>query len=202
MSEDSISWDKFIEKEITYELLSKDTLIKPNSTKEPIACDLNYDYKKLSIIKLLELQTDVSEFVKTIFLKTLVINDIMITNLKWLLETSKYIAIKYNQPEVIHYDRSDKPILRSSYKFCIFGYKCKQFNNGRYTCNNGQHLVFNFVVNDISELLNYISQYKECDIKEIQTSITTISFVIKHMYDELKMVNENDTSFLKTSRKI
>jgi hypothetical protein len=145
------------------------------------------DFTKYNDIKLLEYQSFVANKLKQYCLD---FNDTefkMIKELNWLSETSNYLAKKYNQKILVHSRRRYENIPRNSYKFCNFGYTCK-FSTNKQKCR-GQHFVFNLVKADVDEVLCYINDNKDFNIKEISTSLNTISFVFNHMYDEMSKIN-------------
>lgn len=103
-------------------------------------------------------------------------------------------------------DKSKVPrIPRSSYKFCEWNYEC-EFNyknkiDNRNNDKNGEkhgcyahHFVHNIIYTDIMHVINYINNNEILDNKEIDKSITTFSFVIKHMYDELSNIKKKQSS--------
>ena len=84
-------------------------------------------------------------------------------------------------------------IPRSSYKFCSFKEACK-FNYNQ--CSNkgcfAHHFVHNMLEYDINNLKYFIETFlddeKILNNNIIIKSLTTINFVIKHMYDELNNI--------------
>lgn len=99
--------------------------------------------------------------------------------LEWLLQTSTYLAKKRNQRD-IRLKKRQNIIQRNSYEFCNNNFKCLN------TKCHQKHFVYNYVNNDISELIKYLQISKnESDTKEIYVTINTINFVFNHMYDEL-----------------
>lgn len=84
-------------------------------------------------------------------------------------------------------------IVRNSYKFCEYGYSCKYNYSFRDKCYS-QHYVYDFVVQDIYYLLQYINHPIELDFGEIKTTINTIAYVINHMFDELTQLKGMDVA--------
>jgi len=114
---------------------------------------------------------------------------------EWLANASSYLANKLSLPIELHkesfIDIEKGHIPRSSYKFCEFNYECefnyKEKSNGCYA----QHFVHNVVHADIVSVICYVNKIYESNmlhklnITEIYKCITTISFVVKHMTEEL-----------------
>ena len=84
-----------------------------------------------------------------------------------------------------------KSIPRCSYKFCNFKDSCTyNYDNSNNHCYQ-DHYVHNMVEADLNILINYIKMFfddKKLIVhnKEILKSINTLSYVINHMYEELK----------------
>jgi hypothetical protein len=80
-------------------------------------------------------------------------------------------------------------LQRSSYKFCENGCYC-EFNYN-FSKNKGcfsKHYIHNILYNDIASLIKYIETTEKLNFNEIRKSLHTISFVLNHMFDELKLV--------------
>ena len=113
----------------------------------------------------------------------------------WLLKGTLYFEkkLKLKPISAINNFRKNSIISRSSYKFCNFNYDCefnynKKKNHGCYA----QHFVYNIVQSDIKSVIEYLRKNKCKDtinLKEVKKCIDTISFVINHMYEELKNVD-------------
>ena len=114
----------------------------------------------------------------------------LIRNLNWLKECSKELAgrlkldlVHHNE----HFIRKNK-IIRSSYKFCTFKNACNyNYSKGHKGCY-ADHYVHNMIYADIDALIKCLNKYYKEEIisnKEVIKCINTISFVIKHMYEEL-----------------
>ena len=109
----------------------------------------------------------------------------------YLRDSSKYLAEKIKQSLFNHNLeclRKDK-IIRSSYKFCNFKQNCNyNYETGKKGCY-AYHYPHNMIYADCLSLIECINKYykteNEIQNKEIMRFINTISFVIKHMYDEL-----------------
>lgn len=118
----------------------------------------------------------------------------LIYKLEWLINGSKYLSNKTGLTLYHHkISENDKKIIpRSSYKFCNYNFECEfHYNINKNKGCFAQHYVHNMVYADIVALKNYIIDQKTINkymIEEIKKSINTISYVINHMYDELKNV--------------
>jgi len=170
------------------------------------------NYHKLSNLQMLEynafMSTDVRKYIKQCYEKKEIINyDLLLNQLKWMSDISDYLSKKMGlQMQTTKIHIVDNGIIpRSSYKFCEYGYECV-FNYGEPKNNkkraNGcyaQHFVHNLVYTDIMALINYF-KYKnsqqltglniteQINYQELIKCINTISYVINHMYEELKNV--------------
>jgi hypothetical protein len=115
----------------------------------------------------------------------------LIQILEWLMNTSEKLNKKLKIKLFTHDEnliKSDK-VIRSSYKFCNFKHNCSyNYDNKKKGCY-ADHFVHHMVYADIESLLKCIKKYyansKVIQNKEIVKCINTISFVIKHMYEEL-----------------
>lgn len=114
---------------------------------------------------------------------------------------NKLMAFLYNISENLRYRINLKPINhqlsnnnipRCSYKFCKYKERCHyNYSNKKNNICYQDHFVHNMVSADISVLSQFLTKkYNENKIiipnKEILKTINTLSFVINHMYDELK----------------
>ena len=115
----------------------------------------------------------------------------LIKILEWLMYTSKSLNKKVKTKLFTHNENFIKPdkVIRSSYKFCNFKHNCSyNYDNKKKGCY-ADHYVHHMVYADIESLLKCIKKYyansEVIQNKEIVKCINTISFVIKHMYEEL-----------------
>lgn len=111
-----------------------------------------------------------------------------IEKLKWLLNTTIFLSDKRKLTKI----KSKKHIAtnslkRNSYEFCEKNSLCQYHNDNK--CKK-KHFVYNFIVCDIEELINYVENTNSASIDEIYISINTISYVINHMKDELYHVTK------------
>lgn len=111
--------------------------------------------------------------------------------LEWLKESSKQLNDRVKMKLFSHNESLIKPdkVIRSSYKFCNFKHNCSyNYDNKKKGCY-ADHYVHNMIYADIESLIKCITTYYiDSEIiqnKEIVKCVNTISFVIKHMYEEL-----------------
>lgn len=117
--------------------------------------------------------------------------DNLILKLNWLKETSEYLSNKLGLVIILHKDNDPTVLYRSSYKFCDNNFECQyNYNTKKHYGCYAKHYVHNLVNADVIALLNYIAGNDEIMshsiVGEIRKSVNTISFVIGHMYEELK----------------
>lgn len=116
----------------------------------------------------------------------------LISKIEWLIISSKYLSDKLGLITFKHQDLVERNISRSSYKFCNYNFECQfNYNIKKHNGCFAQHYVHNLVYADLNALKNYINdnqfKYSKEEInKEISKSIITITYVIGHMYEELK----------------
>ena len=149
------------------------------------------DFKKYSTLNILKKQDLLSSYLSKSIQNTNINMDFLIEILNWLMETSKELNNRIGLKLYTHSDtliKQDK-VIRSSYKFCNFKHNCSyNYDNKKKGCY-ADHYVHNMVYADVHALIKCISKfYTEADViqnKEIVKCINTISFVIRHMYEEL-----------------
>jgi hypothetical protein len=116
-----------------------------------------------------------------------------ISKFEWLARASRFLSDKLGlivaNHKVNNFDVQKGIISRSSYKFCEYNYDC-QFNyKEKYNGCYAQHFVHNLVCADVLAMIQYIKSINESNrdynYDELVKCITTISYVIKHMYEEL-----------------
>lgn len=195
----SISWVESVEQELSSGGSS--------DTKTFVCSSLNKLTDKTDINNLLKFECNELTDLNTMEYQTLIINclrkqiktvdndklniDELLLKLNWLLEASKYLSEKLGLQTFQHKNNEENIISRSSYKFCNYNFEC-QFNyNLKKHCGCfAQHYVHNLVYADLEALKMYVVNNKqhidEYKLDQIKKSINTISFVIGHMYDELK----------------
>ncbi|MBA42702.1 MAG: hypothetical protein CMF62_01660 [Magnetococcales bacterium] len=112
--------------------------------------------------------------------------NLALTKLKWLLNAEKYFSDKLElKIETLSLDK----LQRSSYKFCENGCYCEfNYNLTKHKGCFSKHYIHNVLYNDINSLIKYIETTKKLNFNEIRKSLHTISFVLNHMFEELKLV--------------
>jgi hypothetical protein len=113
-----------------------------------------------------------------------------IQKIDWLIEMSKYLSNQLGLALFTHkFINQNDAIPRSSYQFCGFNYECEfNYNIKKKVGCYSQHYVHNLIYADLNALKTYILNSN--NIGEIQKSINTISYVINHMYEELRSANK------------
>ena len=108
--------------------------------------------------------------------------ELLIKLLHYIHSISQHFENKLQMPKV--HTTNKKSINRSSYKFCNFKDECKyNYTPGHNGCY-AHHYVHNMVTADIVSLLAFIETGGKRN-NEIIKCCNTLSYVIKHMYDEL-----------------
>ncbi|ARF11399.1 hypothetical protein Klosneuvirus_1_256 [Klosneuvirus KNV1] len=194
----NISWADSVEQELS---TSMDTRIFMNDQKNEYTINIdNVISSKIEClpdINIMEYQTIIINNLRKEIKSTddkiseqLDINTLLL-KLTWLKETSKYLSDKLGLTIVLHNDNDPTTLSRSSYKFCDNNFECQyNYNIKKHYGCYARHYVHNLVNADIIALLNYIignkTNLSQIVVSEIRKSINTISFVIGHMYEELK----------------
>lgn len=204
--ETSDSWadlmELSVENQQEYKLLSsnhssdekKNTAVAPTYNLAEIVSN---NPKNIEVIKLIEWQAYLSTHLKK-YVKQCDDNnkfDYLLHKPKfmWLLDGTVYLCKLFRKKQFFH-KYSEKEICsghipRSSYKFCEFNYGCvynyNQTSNGCYA----QHYAYDSLFADLSALIGYLDFVYENNIPinydEIMKCMTTISFVYKHIFDEV-----------------
>ena len=148
------------------------------------------DYTSLEILKNQDLVA--SYLSKSVIQNNSINRNFVLKKLSWLKNSSKNLADRLKLNIYSHNENFIKKekIIRSSYKFCSFKHNCNY--NYNYSGKKGcyaDHYVHHMVHADIDSLIKCINKYYNGEIfnsnKEIIKCINTVSFVIKHMYEEL-----------------
>lgn len=206
----NISWADLVEEELGNSLSDKKLVgsinnkISTNEKNISIEKILESDIKKINDITLLEYENilciDLRKCVKNMlesYNKEPLNIDTFITKLEWLKMTSKYLSEKIGQSPYQNENKSNKMFQRSSYKFCNFNYECEfNYNAKKYTGCFAQHYVHNIVYADLVTLINCIKKLYQSNefkisldqLKELKKTTSTLSFVINHMFEELKNI--------------
>ena len=127
-----------------------------------------------------------------------------IAKLKWLLSVSKHFSDKLNITIILHTIKG-RNIPRSSYKFCDHGHDCEYNYTSKHEGCFAQHYVHNFVYADIKALIDYIhsvngKEFDDVRFIEIIRCMNTVSYVISHMYEELKSVSHYNDNYANMHR--
>jgi hypothetical protein len=156
----------------------------------------NLNYKNQTSLELLQKEKDIIKILLKYSLQNnlLEIKFIKIC-LKFILYLSENLQNRLNQKNIILTSETNKNNLtRCSYKFCNFKDKCNFYYKEKSKCYQ-DHFVHNMVCLDIKVLLTFIdNNYKNMDTliqtkesKDILKSLNTLSYVINHMENELKL---------------
>lgn len=156
-----------------------------------------FDNSKITSVNCLFLLEEQSYFIKILSKYILQNNYIESTFfnkcIDILINTSQELMKRLGQLEIVHKNKNfNNYIPRCSYKFCSFKEEC--FYNYNIKTKNvcyQDHYVHNMVLADLIILKEYIEKFFSNNKilipnKEILKSINTLSFVIDHMYLELK----------------
>ncbi len=149
------------------------------------------NYTKQKSIDIIKSQDIVVNYLCKKIQNNIINKKLLIEIINYLKKTSLHLQNKINQKMFKHnYSliKKDK-IIRSSYKFCNYKHNCTyNYEKGKKGCY-ADHYPHNMICADCNALLFCINEYYLNDIeiqnKEIVRCINTISYVIRHMYDEL-----------------
>jgi len=152
---------------------------------------------KISDIKHLENQDFIATYIFKYVQSQTCNYEILSTAVNYLLQVSLYLAQKIGLKIENQKSRSNENLItRCSYKFCHYTYYC----NYNYPEDHAKqvkgcysdHYVHNKLAQDLQSLLYHIkTKYENVENinvrsnQEVIKCINTITFVIKHMYDEL-----------------
>ena len=154
----------------------------------------NNNYNLKNDLELLEDLEIISNHLVKYFLENININlNYLLDKLELLKNITHYLMIKLKQKEIILINQ--KPLQRSSYKFCNYKNNCKaKYNKNKNGKCKNDHFSYNKLFFDLSNLSNFLNN--NIDIskfhKEIIKCLNTINFVYKHMRDELKSLTLYD----------
>jgi hypothetical protein len=226
--ESLIDWDNFYK---TNESVSYDSdneeevknfdinLIDFSLNNEKILNEINKillteSYEKYTALEILKKQDLVSSYISKSIQNNMINKNFFIDCIKFLKNTSEFLANRINQSIFNHnieFIKKDK-IIRSSYKFCNYKHNCTyNYEKGKKGCY-ADHYPHSMIYADCNALLHCINEYYNDEIeiqnKEIVRCINTISYVIRHMYDELnnlclycKRCDHDKHHFIKTNSK-
>ena len=100
----------------------------------------------------------------------------------WLLKSTEFLSNKRGLRDIKNKRKITEGIQRNSYEFCEQNRNCCHNKVGK--CNK-KHFVYNYLKSDIEEIIRYLNRKDDYCIQEICTTINTINYVFKHMYDEI-----------------
>ena len=169
--------------------LEKTKINDKNDDKLNLNEIINFDYTKISELSILKHQIYTLINIKKYLLscqtnKLLFDKNLHSSKIEWLYKTCDYLA-KLRSLSVIK-PKKKSPIVssiqRNSYEFCDQGKNCSYYTTNK--CNK-KHIVYNYIKNDIAEIINYISENENPSINELLVSFNTIAYITNHMYDEL-----------------
>lgn len=161
-------------------------------------------FNKFNSIEILKMEDLIISYLnKYVVQNNILQKNFFIKMLTWLELSSNELAVRIKLKKITHAFLNSKipSIPRSSYKFCNFKDSCQYNYDDKKEGCYADHYVHNMVRADVEALIQYININSELDKinhnKEIIKCINTISYVIHHMYDELKNVclyckNKND----------
>ena len=149
------------------------------------------DVNNLTSLQLLKKQDLISSYISKSLQNNIVQKNFLTDCIEFLKKTSEILSNKINLKIYNHnyeFVKKDK-IVRSSYKFCNYKHSCTyNYEKGKKGCY-ADHYPHHMVYADCDAILYCLGKYyeeeQEINNKEIIRCINTISFVIKHMYEEL-----------------
>ena len=153
------------------------------------------NFKNYTSLEILKNQDLVSSYISKSIQNNIINKKFFIECISYLKNTSKILSEKINQTVFTHnynFIKKDK-IIRSSYKFCNYKHECTyNYEKGKKGCY-ADHYPHNMIHADCDALLECINLYytddNEIQNKELVRCINTISFVIRHMYEEINNFN-------------
>ena len=170
------------------------------------------EFKKLTSVEILKNQDLISSYISKSIQNNIINKIFFVECISYLKNTSKILSEKIKQELFTHnysFIKKDK-IIRSSYKFCNYKDNCTyNYEKSKKGCY-ADHYPHSSIYADCDALLECINLYYmddyEIQNKELVRCINTISFVIRHMYEELNNLclysdrNEHDKfHFIKTN---
>jgi hypothetical protein len=209
LTNSSISWASLVEEEITTDVSDK-CLGSENEKSgtdifdgilSDIASILKLKVTELSDSDILKYQTFISSELKKKIKehtenKTDISSDFFLENIKWIFEGTALLSEKLGLENIKFNPKNG--LQRSSYKFCEHGCYCEyNYNLKKHKWCFSKHYVYNILKADLESLIWYLEKTDdEISISELRKSSHTISFVINHMYEELRQIEslKNDTT--------
>jgi hypothetical protein len=150
------------------------------------------EFKNKNSLDILKLENEIIFLLNKYSLQNNYLNyEFFFNCINFLYNLSEILRERINQNKINHNIKSNKNIPRCSYKFCNYKDSCSYHYKKKESFCYQDHYVHNMVSADLYILINYIkNNFKEKKLilhnKEILRSINTLSFVINHMFSELK----------------
>ena len=150
------------------------------------------DYTKQKSLEIIKNQDIVINYLCKKIQNNIINKQLLIEIISYLKKTSLHLQNKINQKMFKHnYSliKKDK-IIRSSYKFCNYKHNCTyNYDKNKKKGCYADHYPHDMIYADCDALIycldNFYKNEKDFYNKEIVKCINTISFVIKHMHEEL-----------------
>lgn len=150
------------------------------------------NYTKQKSIDIIKSQDIVVNYLCKKIQNNIINKKLLIEIINYLKKTSLHLQNKINQKMFKHnYSliKKDK-IIRSSYKFCNYKHNCTyNYDKNKKKGCYADHYPHDMIYADCDALLfcldNFYKSENDFYNKEIVKCINTISFVIRHMYEEL-----------------
>tara|TARA_Y100000991_G_C21964517_1_gene346139 strand:+ start:1218 stop:1934 length:717 start_codon:yes stop_codon:yes gene_type:complete len=150
------------------------------------------NYTKQKSIDIIKNQDIVVNYLCKKIQNNIINKKLLIEIINYLKKTSLHLQNKINQKMFKHnYSliKKDK-IIRSSYKFCNYKHNCTyNYDKNKKKGCYADHYPHDMIYADCDALLfcldNFYKSENDFYNKEIVKCINTISFVIRHMYEEL-----------------
>lgn len=207
--EQCLSWSDIVERELQCEnklLLSKSDLSVSDTKKDIVT----YQYSLSDIVTknpteindltLMEYETYLSSNLNKYIKQHEIDKDqidlkVHLPKFEWLMSASQHLCKKLGLLIELHNDPissiKNGYFPRSSYKFCEFGYECEFNYKHKLKGCYAQHYVHNLVCSDLDVVIKYIRELYEPintnnnNYIELCKSMKTITYVVKHMFEEL-----------------
>ena len=153
---------------------------------------LNYrKFDDMSSLEIIQKQDLISSYISKSIQNNIIKKNFFIDCITYLKDTSEVLSKKLNLSIHKHnyeFVKKDK-IIRSSYKFCNYKHNCSyNYDKGKKGCY-ADHYPHHMIYADCDALLYCVNTYyenmEEISNKEVIRCINTISYVIKHIFDEL-----------------
>ena len=203
---DLIDFENFYKNVETESLSSVEDLEDNDNLKDYIELNINNEeiskeiedivndrfFEKYNSLELIEKQDIISSFLCKSIQNNILDSKILYKYILYLKDSSFYLLKMVKLNEFKHnytFIKKDK-IIRSSYKFCNYKHNCS-YNYDRHKKKGcyADHYPHDMIYADCDALIYCLDKYykneSEFYNKEIIKCINTISYVIKHMYEEL-----------------